>query len=98
MQEVEARLTEYLQKGAALEAEVLTAVAEILPQDVRDGLPAELKDILLRGSISKQVPPTPPTRQEAEAVPIATVARNQTGVAYSLFIHLPNCSIACVAS
>ena len=85
MQEVEARLTEYLQKGAALEAEVLTAFAEMLPQDVRDGMPAELKDVLLRGSISKQVPPTPPTRQEAEAVPIATVARNQTGaLAYTL--------------
>ena len=98
MQEVEARLTEYLQKGAALEAEVLTAVAEMLPQDVRDGLPAELKDIFLRGSISKQVPPTPPTRQEAEAVPIATVARNQTGTDSSLYALIPFCSLACVDS
>lgn len=79
MQEIEARLAQYLQKGASVEAEVLTAFADMLPQDVKDNLPAELKDVLLRGSLDKQVPPTPPTYQEAEAVPIAVVAKTQTG-------------------
>lgn len=82
---MEARLAEYLQKGASVEAEFLTAFADLLPQDVKDNLPAELKDILLRGSIDKQVPPTPPTYQEAQAVPIATVAKNQTGKACATF-------------
>jgi len=79
MQEVEARLAKYLQKGAALEAEVLTAVSDLLPEDVRQNMPAELKDIMLRGTLSTQVPPTPPTYEEAATVPIATVAKNQTG-------------------
>ena len=79
LQEIEARLTEYLQKGASLEAELFTALADVLPQDVKENMPPELKDILLRGSIDKQVPPTPPTYQEASAVPIATVAKTQTG-------------------
>jgi hypothetical protein len=79
MQEVEARLAKYLQKGAALEAEVLTAVSDLLPEDVRQNMPAELKDIMLRGTLSTQLPPTPSTYEEAAAVPIATVAKNQTG-------------------
>ena len=79
LQELEARLTEYLQKGASLEAEFLTAFADLLPTDVRQNLPPQLKDVLFRGTVDKQVPPTPPTRQEVEAVPIATVERNQTG-------------------
>jgi len=78
VKEVEARLAKYLQKGAALEAEVLTAVSDLLPEDVRRNMPPELKDIMLRGTLSKQVPPTPPTYEEAANVPIATVARNQT--------------------
>lgn len=78
VKEVEARLAKYLQKGAALEAEVLTAVSDLLPEDVRQNMPAELKDIMLRGTLSTQLPPTPSTYEEAAAVPIATVAKNQT--------------------
>lgn len=77
-------MTDYLQKGASVEAEILTAIADALPQDIRDSLPAELKDILLRGSVNKRVPSTMPTYEEAEAVPIATVARNQTGEQISI--------------
>jgi hypothetical protein len=76
--EVETRLARYLQKGATVEAELLTAFTSLLPEDVKRNLPAELKDILLRGSVRGQVAPTPPTYQEAAAVPIAVVAKNQT--------------------
>ncbi len=79
-QEVETRLARYLQKGATVEAELLTAFTSLLPEDVKRNLPAELKDILLRGSVRGQVAPTPPTYQEAAAVPIAVVAKNQTGL------------------
>ena len=77
LQEVETRLAKFLQKGATLEADVLTAFADLLPEDMRRNMPPELKDVMLRGS--RRVPDTPPTLQEAVNVPIATVAKNQTG-------------------
>ena len=81
---METRLARFLQKGASLEADVLTAFADLLPEDVRRNMPPELKDVLLRGS--RQVPTTAPTLQEAVAVPIATVAKNQTGASPCLLL------------
>ena len=79
MQAIEARIASYLQRGAAVEAEVLTVLTGLLPDDVQQQLPGELKDILLRGTANKRVPPTPPTYEEAQSVPLASVAKSQTG-------------------
>ena len=79
MQAIETRIASYLQRGAAVEAEVLTVLTGLLPDDVQQQLPADLKDILLRGTANKRVPPTPPTYEEAQSVPLASVAKNQTG-------------------
>ena len=78
MQELETRLTGYLERGASIEAELLTAAAAVLPEDVRRQMPPELKDILLRGSVDKRVSSSVPTRQEAADVPIASVTKSQT--------------------
>ena len=78
-QEVEARLAGCLQRGAALEADVLTAVAGLLPADVQQQLPSELKDVLLRGTVTGQVATEPMVYEEADYMPTTTVAANQTG-------------------
>ena len=79
VQELELRFTSYLQRGAAVEAEFLTAITSFLPEDVQQQFPPQLKDILMRGSTNKRVPESLPTVEEAQAIPIATVAQNQTG-------------------
>lgn len=58
---------------------MLTTATAFLPEDVKQQLPQQLKDILFRRNSNSRATPTPPIVEEPQFVPIATVAKTQTG-------------------
>ncbi len=89
-----------VEKGAGVEADMLASLTAVLPPELRDAMPEELRAALGRSGAPAASAPTaydPPAVNFAP-VPAATVAANQIGGSplssdHEGFLSLPECSL-----
>ncbi|CAL8462108.1 g1639 [Coccomyxa elongata] len=77
--EVESALVQCMEKGAGVEADVLASLTAVLPPELRDAMPEELRAALGRSGAPAASAPTAydPPAVDFAPVPAATVAANQ---------------------
>ncbi|CAL5227996.1 g11050 [Coccomyxa viridis] len=77
--EVEAMLVAFVEKGAGVEADILASVVSLLPPEVKEQLPEELKMAVGRAGMPAASAPTPTSVPFADnaAVPTVTLETNK---------------------
>ena len=72
---------QFVEKGAGVEADVLASLTAVLPPELRDAMPEELRSALGRSGAPAASAPTAydPPAVDFAPVPAATVAANQIG-------------------